>query len=86
MPLTRTLRLIVSVMAFLFAPAAARAQAYPAFYPEPPAGVIEKTMGVRYATVDTLSLLLDVYRPARATAAPALILFALYWPPAQVTG
>ncbi len=71
----------VLLAALLYLPAAAGAQAYPPFFPEPPAGVIEKMRSVQYATADTTSLLMDVYRPAKATRdAPVLILYILNFP------
>lgn len=48
------------------------------FYPEPSASAYSVTRDIRYATVDTTTLRMDVYRPARATtSSPALVFFTL---------
>jgi dienelactone hydrolase len=56
-------------------------QQWPLLVPEPPAAASLVTRHVRFATTDGTHLLMDVYRPAQATAAlPAVIFYTLYWP------
>ena len=58
----------------------ADAQRWPFHYPEPPTTAVRVTTGVQFATVDTLPLAMDVYRPATSSGpAPALILYQLFW-------
>ena len=58
-----------------------RAQERPFYYPMPSQESVRVTRGVAYAGDGTSTLAMDVYRPAGAsTPAPALILYALYWP------
>ena len=50
------------------------------FYPEPPASSVRVTRDVRFATVDTIVLSMDVYRPANPTQnAPAVIFYSPFW-------
>ncbi|HKG92336.1 MAG TPA: hypothetical protein VKA84_10610 [Gemmatimonadaceae bacterium] len=51
------------------------------YYPAPPTAAVRVTRGVRFATVDTLHLAMDVYRPAaRSAKSPALVFYSQYWP------
>jgi dienelactone hydrolase len=74
-------KFLLSCVALACAPVATEAQAYGAFYPEPPAGMIQKLSNVQFAADDTLRMLMDVYRPAKGSGAPALILYTLYAAP-----
>lgn len=57
------------------------AQQWPLHFPEPPHDAVRVTTDLRFATADTASLMMDVYRPSEAsTSSPALIFYTLYWP------
>ncbi|MCG3154860.1 MAG: hypothetical protein DKINENOH_01456 [bacterium] len=59
----------------------ASAQQWPLHFPEPSPDVVRVLKDIRFATTDTISLLMDVYRPNVASAgSPALIFYTLYWP------
>lgn len=57
------------------------AQQWPLHFPEPSPQAVRVSNDIRFATIDTMSLLMDVYRPNDAsTSSPALIFYTLYWP------
>ena len=65
----------------LVASSGAAAQRRPFYYPDPPSSSVRITRDVEFAREDTLSLRLDVYRPANPQGpAPALVFHILYWP------
>ncbi len=79
--MVRVNRLVVMVLLAQLAVRDAGAQNRPFFYPVPTLDAIRVTRGVRSATIDTLSLAMDVYRPAGGvTALPGMIIYSLYWP------
>jgi dienelactone hydrolase len=59
----------------------ASAQQWPLHVPEPPLEASRVSKDVRFASVDSSNLLMDVYRPSGGTGTfPAVIFYTLYWP------
>jgi dienelactone hydrolase len=59
----------------------ASAQQWPLHFPEPAPEVSRVSKDVRFASVDSSNLLMDVYRPSSGTGPfPAVIFYSLYWP------
>ncbi len=67
-------------VALIFAiPGAPNAQQWPLQVPEPPETTAKISRNLPYATVDSSSLLMDVYRPAEGKVAPAIVFYTMYW-------
>jgi dienelactone hydrolase len=50
------------------------------FYPEPPAAAVRITNDIKFGTADTVTLAMDVYRPANVSSlSPALIFYVPFW-------
>jgi len=57
------------------------AQERPFHFAVPPLDAVHLTKAVTYTRIDTSALAMDVYRPKKTPrAAPALVLYGLYWP------
>jgi dienelactone hydrolase len=79
--MVRPLGVTIVILLTRLAVSTAEAQQRPFYYPAPPPEDIQVMKDVSFATVDTLDLAMDVYRPAHgSTASPGLILYSLYWP------
>ena len=75
--MTRPFALLPAIAAALVA--AAQPPAWSFHYPQPRADAVRVTRDVPFATADTLTLAMDVYRPARAAgASPALVLWSTF--------
>lgn len=78
--LTRVFISSSALVVTLLAASNTSAQKWPLFFPEPSANASQVTSNVRFATAGATELRMDVYRPRRKTASPALIFYTMYWP------
>jgi dienelactone hydrolase len=68
------MRSLYCLIGFAFtAPISAQSQRF--YYPEPAASTFEVLRNIRFASTDTTTLLMDVYRPANASGVPPAIVF-----------
>jgi dienelactone hydrolase len=76
-----SMRFILLVLLVSLAPRVVVGQPRPFHFAVPPLDAVRLTRGITYASVDSVTLAMDVYRPKDAQGlSPALVLYSLYWP------